>query len=249
VIDPRIRSAARNNAEWCEAVSSARGTPGEFDDGIWFNRHPVPRYYPNAVTLHETAHHDTGHVLDHIRELANARLPGAWAVKDSFGLLDLASSGFAPLFDAQWIVHNPDVPLGNYPLPNWRWTTIDSVAGLDDWEAAWSVASGELPGQPRVFAPALLENRRVAVVAAFEGDRIVAGAIANRSNDVVGLSNPFSPQSSELASAARVLSLLSELFPRMPVVGYANGAELKGSVRLGYEPIGRLRVWIKRGFA
>jgi hypothetical protein len=248
VIDPRIRSAARNNAEWCEAVSSACGTPGEFDDGIWFNRHPVPRYYPNAITLHETAHR-TGHAIDRIRDLAHAGLPGAWAVKDSFELLDLASSGFAPLFDAQWIVRNPDAPLGNYSLQNWRWTTIDSVAGLGDWEAAWSAASGELPGQPRVFVPALLENHSVAVIAAFEGDRIVAGAIANRSKDVVGLSNPFAPQSWAFASAARILLILAELFPGMPVVGYANGAELEGSVRLGYEPIGRLRVWIKRGLA
>ena len=47
----RVEQAARNNAVWCETVCRVHGTPGEFYNVLWLNRHPVPRFYPNVVTL------------------------------------------------------------------------------------------------------------------------------------------------------------------------------------------------------
>ena len=46
----RVEQAARNNAVWCETICRVHGTPGEFHDTLWLNRHPVPRFYPNVVT-------------------------------------------------------------------------------------------------------------------------------------------------------------------------------------------------------
>ena len=39
MLDDRIIRAARNNAQWCDAVCRAHGNPGEFHDDIWLNRH------------------------------------------------------------------------------------------------------------------------------------------------------------------------------------------------------------------
>ena len=47
----RTEQAARNNAIWCDTVCRTHGTPGEFSDALWLNRHPMPRFYSNAVTL------------------------------------------------------------------------------------------------------------------------------------------------------------------------------------------------------
>ena len=53
MLDEKIIRAARNNAELCDAVCRAHGNPGEFHEGMWLNRHQVPRFYPNAGTLAE----------------------------------------------------------------------------------------------------------------------------------------------------------------------------------------------------
>jgi hypothetical protein len=75
----RVEQAARNNAVWCETICRVHGTPGEFHDTLWLNRHPVPRFYPNVVTLAPQA--GTATQLAHIHAL------------------DLAVLGFQPLFD------------------------------------------------------------------------------------------------------------------------------------------------------
>lgn len=42
---------AGNNALWCDAVCRAHDIPGEFHPALWRNRHTVPPFYSNAVTL------------------------------------------------------------------------------------------------------------------------------------------------------------------------------------------------------
>ena len=243
--DSRIRNAALNNAEWCDAIASAHGAPGEFHDGIWIVQRPMPRYYPNVVTLHETIHHDQSHAIDRIRDLASAGLPATWAVKDSFEMLDLSSSGFTKLFDGQWIWRAAGAPPSTGSAPAWHWTVINHAHALTEWESAWSTASGEASGQPRIFVPALLDNRTIAVIAARDGEQIVAGAIANRSEEVVGVTNLFAPPRDALAATAGVLTMLAELFPKLPVVGWENGGSLENAVRLGYQRLGPLRVWAR----
>jgi len=106
--DARVEQAARNNAVWCETVCRVHGTPGEFYAPLWLTRHPVPRCYPNVVTL---SHDSTAAQLAHIEALVELGLPGRWGVKDSFCSLDLAALGFRPLFDATWLWRAPVQPL------------------------------------------------------------------------------------------------------------------------------------------
>src|SRR4029450_12896509 len=82
-------AAAHNNARWCDAVCRAHGRPGTFLPHAWVNAEPVPRFYPNVVTLahDETALAEQRSTVD---ILAKSNPPGRWAVKDSFNKLDLA---------------------------------------------------------------------------------------------------------------------------------------------------------------
>jgi hypothetical protein len=238
MLDDRCVRAARNNAEWCDAVCRAHGNPGEFHDGIWLNRNAVPRFYPNAGTLAESSPRQ----LALIDELIAARRQLGWAVKDSFSILDLDSRGFRKLFDAEWI-YLPCSRMKDIARTSERWEIVRNDLALAEWESAWSNAAGDT-SKDRIFLPSLLDNKEVAVVAGFRDGHIVAGAIANRSDDVVGWSNFFAPATEMFDHAVESLATIAQVFPGLPIVGYEHGYDLRNAHSLGFESIGPLRVWI-----
>ena len=113
---------------------------------------------------------------------------------------------------------------------------------LAEWESAWSSAAGDT-SEERIFVPALLENEDIAVVAGYRDDHIVAGAIANRSDGVVGWSNFFAPAAEILDAAAASLATIGGVFSGLPIVGYEHGDDLRNAHALGFESLGPLRVW------
>jgi hypothetical protein len=238
MLDDRSIRAARNNAEWCDAVCRAHNNPGEFHDGIWISRYPVPRFYPNAGTLAEPSPRQ----LALIDELIAAHLPPGWAVKDSFSMLDLESRGFRILFEAEWI-YLPVSRVKDSARTSARWEIMRTDIALAEWESAWREAAADT-GEDRIFLPPLLENKDVAVVAGFRDGHIVAGAIANRSDEVVGWSNFFAPATEMFDHAAASLATIAAVFPRLPIVGYEHGDDLRNAHSIGFESIGPLRVWI-----
>jgi hypothetical protein len=189
----RIEQAARNNAIWCDTVCSAHGTPGVFYDALWLNRKPVPRFYPNVVTL--TDQQDTATQISYIQTLATSNLRRGWGIKDSFSTLALADLGFQLLFEATWLWLSPFTITTYLPDPRIRWSLVKGASELVEWETAWSrdTGNGSSRQQPRLFVPTLLADQNIAFIAAYHGEKIVAGAIANRTGDVVGLSNVFTP--------------------------------------------------------
>ena len=241
-METRIKQAIRNNAQWCHRVCRAHGRPGEFFDEIWINRASLPRFYPNAQTLAERGSRQ----LNLIRELIDQGLPSGWAVKDSFASLDLTVCGFTALFDAQWIYLTQErlaaVRLDS--APELRWEIVRASQTLAEWEHAWCEANHDA-NRARVYLPVLLEDRDVAILAARHGDHIVAGAIGNKSADVIGWSNVFVKLGRDLRECtAGSLRMLSEIFPGLPVVGYEGGEALRGALLSGFQAIGPLRVWI-----
>src|SRR6516164_7194547 len=138
-MEPKIKQAIRNNAQWCHSVCHAHGRPGEFFEEIWINRTPVPRFYPNAQTLAERSSRQ----IDLVRELANQGLPSGWAVKDSFASLDLTTCAFTPLFDAQWIYLPPErlSAIRSASAPEVRWEIVRANQTLAEWERAWCEAN------------------------------------------------------------------------------------------------------------
>ena len=218
-----LRAAARNNADWCEAMCRAHGLRGEFRADAWTSADRSPPFYPDAVTLSE--HADGGHLLRRI----DVRRPGA-SVKDSYARLDLEPHGFAPLFDAQWIARDPQ-PAG--PRPAWR--RVRDEAELAQWERAWD---GGVDG---LFLPALLEDPSVLVLAAPD---FTAGAVLSLGAGVVGVSNLFYGDQESDRVWRDCLIAASAYCPGLAVVGYEHGADLDAAERAGFTRLGPLRVWL-----
>lgn len=170
------RAAARNNAEWCHAFSRTHGIDGRFHAAFWSSPVRTPPYYPDAVTLRPKVA---------VEDLLSAIDVGeGCSVKDSFARLDLGAAAFRSLFRAEGVARQP--AKGRRAAPR-GWCALTTEAQLRGWEASW----GEVPGGSGFFRPALLEDETIAVLAGHDGDRVVAGAIANRSATVIGLSNVF----------------------------------------------------------
>jgi hypothetical protein len=241
----RAERAARNNAIWCDTVCRAHGVPGEFHDTLWVNRHAVPRFHPNSVMLADGR--SAREQLAHIRQLVAADLARPWSVKDSFSALDLAELTFQPLFDATWLWRAPSAPLPGVPPVATRWARIDGASELAAWEAAWSrdPTNRHSAPSPRLFLPSLVADREVAFIAAYAGPEIVAGAIANRGDGVVGVSNLFAPRDALVPFWAGCVARIHECFPGLPLVGYERAAELAAALAVGFEALHDLRVWVR----
>ena len=236
----QIILAARNNALWCDTICRSHGLVAEFYEPIWLVRGDAPRFYPNAVTLTTD---DVQAQLGYLPGLIDAGPAVGLAVKDSFATLDLAPLGFHVLFEAQWLWRPAGLALLGPGLFSLHWARVRDEAGLADWELAWA---GDDPGdQPRLFLPALLSDTTVAFLAAYVDERIVGGAIANRTGDVVGISNVFAPDGHGERIWAGCVAAANHIFPGLPLVGYERGDDLALAQAVGFEALAPLRVWIK----
>ncbi|MCX5578334.1 hypothetical protein [Kaistia terrae] len=229
-----VRLAARNNADWCDAVCRAWGRPGEFSGSLWLNRHPVPRFYPNAVTLTP----DNGEAQHAAVAMLATALDAGFAVKDSFAALDLVPLGLTPLFSATWIFRPPGrpAPTGDDGLD---WKVVSTPQAFDAWRAGWS---GDDPA-PSPFAPGLLQNSAITLIGGWRGDAVFAGAALNRSTAALGWSNVFGPAESSAACRAAALRFALDLAGERPIIGYEQGDALAQSLELGFQPAGPLTIW------
>lgn len=236
IIDPDARAlllaAARDNAEWCDAVARGHGPAGVFAPDAWTSAHRTPPLYPDAVTLAPGA--SAAALVAGI----DTDGPGC-SVKDSFADLDLTGDGFEVLFEAVWI-HRPAAAPPADTGSRLEWSAVTGPASLEEWEAAWD---GER--STGLFHPAL-PGPDLVFLAGRAGDRIVAGAVAHRgSGPVVGLSNLFSHDDAGTDAAwAGALGEVAARWPELPVVGYESGDDLDAAVRAGFVPVGPLRVWL-----
>jgi len=210
-------AAALNNARWCDAVCRAHGHAGRFLPHMWVNAATVPRFYPNAVTL-AVGDAALEEQRSTVEILQKSNLPGRWSVKDSFNKLDLSRRGFEVLFEANWI--RSEMP-GEGPSSDIVWTREEK-------------GTADLPFGDPAFA--MFKGRR--------GFKVVAGFMLYRAEDVVGVTNVVA-ETSDAAAVWRSLTLLSaQTFPRLPLVGYESGRELKAAVKAGFEAGDKLRVWV-----
>lgn len=231
-----LLAAARNNAEWCEAVCRAHGLPGVFAPDAWTGARRTPPLYPDAVTLAPGARADA--VLARI----DTEAPGC-SVKDSFADLDLAGAGFTVLFEARWIHRRAGAPAPAAATGpgGLDWSAVAGAGELAEWEAAWG-AEEEGGG---LFRPALLAGGSAFLAGRADG-RIVAGAVATAHAGVVGVSNLFAAdEQSTDAAWAGALAAVADRWPDRDVVGYESGADLDAAVRAGFTPVGPLRVWLR----
>ncbi|MDZ8260976.1 hypothetical protein [Nostoc sp. ChiQUE01b] len=241
----RINQVVQNNAVWCDSICQIHGKPGKFMDTIWVNQHETPRFYPNAVTLSKTK--KSTEQIEWIQYLAKSGLSRQFGVKDSFCTLDLASLGFRILFQAEWIYRSASQPRPDTDIAGIHWVKLYEESELADWEAAWNSNSAKKmrQKQPRIFLSSLLANEDIAVIAGYQEHRIVAGAIANRAVDCVGLTNIFIPTADAENFLYVCIAKVIDIFPYLPIVGYETGQKITKLQTLNFEPLGSLRIWVR----
>jgi hypothetical protein len=134
------------------------------------------------------------------------------------------------------------------PSSEIQWAPVASSAELAVWEAAWSLGtdSAGMADKPRQFPSSLLADPDVVILAGYHGPLLVAGAIANHTDGVVGLSNVFVPSSGGILVWAGLVTSTQRAFPRISVVGYQQGHDLEAARASGFEVIGPLRVWVRK---
>jgi hypothetical protein len=104
----------------------------------------------------------------------------------------------------------------------------------------------------RTFPPVLLKDPDIAFLTAERGGWVVAGLVANRSNngaggEVVGVSNVFLPAEGGEVHRAEAVAAARATFPGLPMVGYERGVDLVHMQEQGFEMLGPLRVWVTKG--
>jgi hypothetical protein len=187
----------------------------------WVNAEPVPRFYPNVVTL-TTGKADIEEQRQAVRILQKSNLPGRWAVKDSFKTLDIARLGFEVLLEGNWIRKAQPKPGA-------------MVSGLS-WD--------RVKGGGAEFPAALFSDDNFAMFSARRNGAVVAGGTFYRSDGVVGLTNVVAEFDDEPAVWRDLASLAAATFPGLPLVGYESGDELAAAKKAGFEVGDPLRVWV-----
>jgi hypothetical protein len=140
------------------------------------------------------------------------------------------------------------IPISKPATSGLRWTYIQTELELAKWETAWNgdLANNSFTAQSRLFLPALLANPEIVFIAAYQGQSLVAGVIANRTDDVVGLSNVFTPSDDPLPFWTGCIAVAQERFPDLPMVGYERSPELTIAKEIGFETLQSLKVWIQQ---
>ncbi|RZS54515.1 hypothetical protein [Sphaerotilus mobilis] len=246
-MDDRVRRelAALNNACWCEAVCAAHGAGGVIGPAFWLTRHRPPPFHSNLVTVAADFGRDE---LDAVlASLASAPIAPDWTIKDSHAAFDLVEAGWGELFSAHWIWRDD---LAAFPLSTAPAVRLHTPADRVRWERAWHGLRhddrAELPW--RQFPDAVWTDPRHGFYAVLDAQgHISAGAIANRSPGVVGLSNLFVVTGDRMRAWAALTDAIARDQPGRPLVGYErDGDDLDAARAVGFERIGALRVWQHR---
>ncbi len=207
--------AVANNVAWCARVCRTHDVLSQVGEGWWVTLGPAPAHYPDAISLASDS------VAATLPRMISER-PWA-AVKDSYGAVDLV--GFTPTIQGSWV--------GGEPPPDTEpaWLVVRTA---DQFEA-WCGAHGDALS----IRTNLLADLDVRVLAAIVEDRPVAGAIAYRTGEVVGVSNVFTGAGHGWAS---LLGAVAGCFPDLPVVGWEVGDALDQAVAAGLDLLGPMRV-------
>ena len=225
-MDNRVRDALANNVALYEAVFRTHGVAHAIRGDIWLALDPPPSYYSNAIALSRKI--TSAEVAAALEDVAEG------SVKDSFACLDLHRHGYEILFSAHWIYRQARPAAGATIL---TWSVVDSMLELASYRQAHGSADSILPG--------LLSDPDVTVAIGRSGKQMAAGAIFNRSGDVVGISNVFIAMEKPALGWRDLILVAAERYPARAIVGYESGDELTAAIAAGFLDIGELRIWVK----
>lgn len=113
--------------------------------------------------------------------------------------------------------------------------TVTGPDELATWTAGHDTADVLLPG--------LLRSAHFRVLARYDGDALVAGAVARLSSGVVDVSNAHAVAGHAL-DWQELADAVGAVFPDRPLVGYEHGEDLAAARGGGFQPVGELHVWV-----
>lgn len=157
-----INEAVFNNAAWCNAVAASHGIATTRNESIWLSEHPMPRYYPNIITL------TMGARIDDLIDTIASQLPSGWGIKDSFSELELEEKGSGIAFEAQWYCRLPNQPASETNQSGSQFKTVQSASELNRWITAWGEGDG-------ILNSTLLENNAIELIYVERDGKVVSG--------------------------------------------------------------------------
>lgn len=234
--------AIKNNAKWCDLITKGHGKPGDFESGLWRNTNQVPLFYPNIITLDQKTSEAQKDIIDTITSI-NPK--DNWAIKDSYARLELEGDGFFELFESHWFYRSSEIDLPNISAENFQIVKIETDSDLLRWEKAWSKYQPITPVEGSIFPKSILSKPDVVVLASIRGDEFISGLIANKTDDVIGISNLFGLSLFEREKMLPLLGIIWQSLGRNSFVGYESIEDIERAVELDFEAIGALKVWMK----
>ena len=238
-MDERLRKTIRNNNDLYGAVFSNLHVSFQETEEIWYSLEKAPPYYSNVVTRSRTWKPDE--VFRKLDSTAIQNQWAGWSIKDSFSTLDLTLHGFNQLFQAQWMYLDVEHFNPITPHVNVEYKILAKEEEISAWRLAWdpNIDLGK-----RIFSPGLVKNPKIHFIASYQGDQLVSGCLVNQTDDVLGISNFFSPGNDISYWSDTICHILSSI-GRMDIVGYERRELVKNLRNLGFQSIGDLIVWVK----
>jgi len=227
--DHWLSEAVSNNAAWGSAMATSHGIASSCSESIWFNKHPMPAFYPNIVTL-------KSHVeIDQQIADIDPHLPAGWGIKDSYKELQLQGKGFSAAFDAYWYCHEPHLARKEKTDFSPRLEYVTNSRELNQWIEAWGQGTD-------IFKPSLLCDETIELAFIKNDDGLlVSGLAINLSGESVGISNAFGKPESILAC----IDEIGERHSGRAIVGYGDKSEVHSLSKVGFRVLGELRVWLR----
>jgi len=219
-----LLAAVAASRSWYDDIFDLHRIAVGSDLALWWAEGAPPRWHSAVKTL--------APMSDHSEALRRMEPHPHGSIADSFGLLDLAPSGFDLLFAATWLRHRGVAATG----PPLRWSRVIDRALMAAWNQRHDTV-GVLPSD-------LWVHPRFTVLARHEGDDLTGGAILHDAGTVVGLSNTWSVDDDPV-DPHELLALAAELHPGRAVVDYAWGADLEAMLGAGFEPLGPQHIWVR----
>jgi hypothetical protein len=237
----RLAAAVENNVDWCDRVCRVNGLAPQRTATAWTNAVRTPQLYPDAISLSV----DT--TADEILKAID--LSEGCSVKDSFATLDLYTYGFTILFEGIWVDLSA-AKFGNWDVDTLLaqggvksepvWDAVATPSDFEVWAAAWRQSNDS-----DALRPNLLNDPTLDFIWARSSNQVLAGAIVNRSENAIGLSNYFSLSLNDVQIWRSCVTHVRANAPGLAVVGYVTESSLYLVREANFTALGPLRIWIK----
>ncbi len=237
--DLKIQKASNNNLALYKSVFASHGIELQTTKEIYYTTERTPPLYSNLAT--RSSEWIPEEIFGEIDKNCKERKWSDWSIKDSFQCLDLTSHGFEKLFDSQWLYLESGAftPQNNEEI---RFEIVTDSDGLQKWVEVWG--EGIELGHS-IYKTELLEDDSVYFVVGYKDSEPDCVALLNKSDDVIGVSNFFVPDDTVSKWSSLVSFIYSEIEVK-DIVGYEDAETLEKITTLGFEPVGRLTIWLKK---